>query len=296
MSRAAIALSRLGGVATHAELLSEVGRRRIRSAVASGLIVRTAHQTYALPGVDRDRRSAVELSGALGLLSAARAYGWKVKQIPDRPTVYVRPNRNISPAMRAGVDLRWASLSQSEMARRITDPVRTVVDCARFLPSDEALAVADSALRSGEVERAELVLAAERAPRTGRARARRIAETASPLAANPMESVLRALCLGIHGLDPQPQIWVGEAGRADIVDVRRRLVIEAESMEHHGTLDGYRKDVRRYTEFVRLGFLVLRFCWEDIMFRPDHVRETICHVMNDWPERPRRRDVGGAAA
>lgn len=296
MSHAAIALTRLGGVASFAELRAEVGRRRVRSALASGLIVRTAPHTYALPGADRDRVAAVELGGAVGLVTAALAYGWKVKQIPDRPTVYVRPNRNVSPIMRKGVDLRWADLSSSEIDRRITDPARTVIDCARFLAFDEALSVADSALRAGDVEHGELIFAAERSPRTGRTRARRVAEAASPLAANPMESVLRAICLEIKGLDPQPQIWVGDVGRADLVDPRRHLVIEAESMEHHGSLQGYRKDVRRYTAFVRLGYVVLRFCWEDIMFRPDYVRDTVQQVMGDSSQRPWQRDVGRLAA
>ncbi|HWU32258.1 MAG TPA: DUF559 domain-containing protein, partial [Marmoricola sp.] len=125
--------------------------------------------------------------------------------------------------------------------------------------------------------------AAEVAPRTGRARAIRVATAATHEAANPMESVLRAICLGIPGLKVTPQCWVGTIGRSDLVDARRRLVIEAESMEHHGSRTGYRRDVRRYTRMVRERHLVLRFCWEDIMLTPKDVEDTICDVMTWWP-------------
>jgi hypothetical protein len=47
-----------------------------------------------------------------------------------------------------------------EIVAGVTGPLRTVVDCARVLPFDSALAVADSALRSGNVRRADLTRAA----------------------------------------------------------------------------------------------------------------------------------------
>lgn len=231
-----VALTRLGGVASHAELVSAAGRSALRSAVDAGLIVRTATGTYGVPDADRARLAALKLNGALTLTSAALAYGWKVKELPPQPSVWVPRTRRVSADRREGIDIRWGALTPRELARRRTDPARTVVDCARFLPFDAALAVADSALRSGDVGPIGLLEAAELSPRTGRARAIRVATCATPEAANPMESVLRALCLEIDGLDVLPQQWVGDVGRADLVDPDRRLVIEAESMEFHGSL------------------------------------------------------------
>ena len=207
------------------------------------------------------------------------------------PMVWVPRSRTLDPHRRQGMHVRWGRLSAGELARRRTDPARTVVDCARFLPFGDALAVADSALRSRDVGRLELLEAAEMAPRTGRSKALRVADAATPEAANPMESVLRAVCLEIKGLQVQPQVWVGEVGRADLVDMERRLVIEAESMEFHGSVAGYRRDVRRYTGFVRERHLVLRFCWEDIMLQPESVRETIVDTLRWWPHRPSRLAV-----
>ena len=293
---AVIALSRLGGVATHAELLDAVPRRQLRRAVRAGLVLRRATDVYTLPEIAGDRFAAARLHGALGVVSAALEHGWKVKQVPAQPTVWVPRGRAVDATRRTGVSVRWGDLTDSERAKRVTSPARTVIDCARLLPFDEALAIADSALRSGDVGPRELAEAAEMSPRTGRRRAMGVVAEASRRAANPMESVLRAICLDIPGLDVRPQVWVGTTGRADLVDEGRRLVIEAESMEFHGTRESYRRDVRRYTDFVRQGYLVLRFCWEDIMLRPEHVRATLEEMLVWWPTGPPGRQVRRRAA
>ncbi len=49
-----------------------------------------------------------------------------------------------------------AALPRSDIDGWATSKVRTVLDCATELPFDEALAVADSALRHGDVTREEL--------------------------------------------------------------------------------------------------------------------------------------------
>jgi very-short-patch-repair endonuclease len=112
----------------------------------------------------------------------------------------------------------------------------------------------------------------------GAPRARRIAAAADGRAANPFESVLRAICLDIPGLDVTAQLQVTGDGIwavVDLADERMRLVIEAEGFEFHGTRRGLVRDCRRYTEITVLGWSVLRFTWEDVMFRPDWVRWAI---------------------
>jgi hypothetical protein len=67
----------------------------------------------------------------------------------------------------------------------VTSPAWTVIDCAKDLPFDEALAIADSALRHGDVTKAELLRLAEQVTSTGRRRALRVAQAADGRAANP---------------------------------------------------------------------------------------------------------------
>lgn len=207
---------------------------------------------------------------------------------PERPTIWVPRNRNVSAARREGVDLRWGNLSQAELAQRVTEKVKTVIDCARFLSRDEALRVADSALHHGDVSQEELVRAALAGPRSGRGRALDVANAADGRAASTSETLLRRICSTIPGLDVEPQVQVGSIGCADLVDANRRLVIEAESMAHHGTRTGYRRDVRRYTSMVAERHLVLRFCWEDVMFEEQEVRAPIASVLTWWPPADER--------
>lgn len=88
-----------------------------------------------------------------------------------------------------------------------TAPELTVLQCARSLPFDEALAVADSALRHGLPPSAlRRIAATVQGP--GTPRVRRVCGEASALAANPLESVLRAIALDVPGLCAQPQRWI----------------------------------------------------------------------------------------
>ncbi len=145
-------------------------------------------------------------------------------------------NRKVEPSRRDGVDLKWRDLGDDAWHDR-TRAGRTVMDCAKDYPFDEALTVADSALRHGNVTQGELRRLADLVPSVGRARCLRVAAEASGKAANPFESVLRAIALDVDGLDLRPQEVISEdgfTGRPDLVDRERRIVAEADSFEFHG--------------------------------------------------------------
>ena len=79
----------------------------------------------------------------------------------------------------------------------------TLTQCLRSLPDDEALVVADSAARAGELA----MLARLGATSSGRGAARirgKVAEARAE-AANPFESVLRSIANGVDGLRVEPQ-------------------------------------------------------------------------------------------
>ena len=159
----------------------------------------------------------------------------------------------------------------------VTSRERTLLDCLRSLPFDEALAVADSALRSGDVTGEQLAGLARSARGPGSARIRRVAAYADGRAANPFESVLRALAIE-GGLTVVPQVVIrlldGEV-RPDLVDEDRWLVLEADSFTWHGSRAALRRDCRRYNAIVLAGWTVLRFSWEDVMHDQEHVRAVL---------------------
>ncbi|MEO6512434.1 MAG: hypothetical protein ABIO16_15660 [Nocardioides sp.] len=274
------AVTRAGGVAPLAEVRRLVTRRALARALESGAVVRLPRHQLSLPGVDAARRAAAATGGVVSHLSAAQHWGWKVKLPPQRPSVTVPRGRRLDRdggCLLATYDVHWADLTGADHVGGVTARVRTVIDCARDLEFDAALAVADSALRCG-VSAGALADGASGLPRTGRARAQRVACEASELADNPFESVLRAIALDVPGLHVRPQGWISRVGRVDLVDEELRIAIEAESWAHHGSPEQFRSDVRRYTDFARLGWVVARFVWEQAMYQPDEVHLALAQI------------------
>lgn len=207
--------------------------------------------------------------------SAAAYYGWEMKRPPEQPTVTVPRKRKVAVERRVGVDVKWRDVPAEHItAAGVTSKAWTVIDCARTMPFDEARAIADSARRHGDVTRAQLIRLAEQVPSTGRTECLRVAREADGRAANPFESVLRAIALDVPGLDVVPQVVISEdgfVGRPDLVDRVRRIVLEADSFEFHGKRKAMKRDCERYNALVLRGWLVLRFTWEHVMFEPDYI-------------------------
>lgn len=269
-------LHRLGGVADARTLNRLTSRGRVRAALARGGVLRDARGRYALPSASDAVRAANRLAAVASHDSAAVIHGWETKHPPAEPTVTVPRQRKVAQSRRQGVRVKWADLPPEHVKGNITTVVRTVLDCAKDLPFDEALAIADSALRHGRVSAEELTTAAGSMPVRHRERCMRVAREADGRAANPFESVLRALSLDVPTIRLVPQQVVIAEGnvvvRPDLVDLERRVVAEADSFEWHGSRKALSRDCRRYNVLTLRGWLVLRFSWEDVMFAPDYVR------------------------
>jgi very-short-patch-repair endonuclease len=270
------ALRELGGVAPFGELIALTTRPQVAAALRDGRIRKPRHNRYCLSDADATRAAVAATGGTASHLSAAQEFGWKLKHDPVRPCITL-PRSARKP--RGAYELHWADLSEREVRRNVTSRVRTVIDCARAYDHDVALSVADSALREGIVDRDDLLLAAARSPRTGRAKALRVAGEASHLRANPFETCLWVIASRVAGLDGVCQGQVPGVGRVDILGRILGIVIEAESFEHHWTKAGLQRDVDRYTRAARLGLVVLRFTWTDVMFHPDDVAAAITEVV-----------------
>lgn len=258
-------------------LVAVTSRNAVRRALSDGRIER-AGRKLVLPEVEQHHRAAVELTGVLSHLSAAQHWGWAVKSPPDLPWVTVKRNRKLDADMRAAHHLVYATLAEAEVEGGVTTPVRTVIDCAKRLSFDEALAVADSALRSGRVTKTELVAAARKVQGRGRTQAMRVAREATHLAANPFESVLRALVLEFPVLVVEPQGRVVTRSlvlHPDLVDRDHGVVFEADSHEFHTSKPAHELDCERFTALGLAGWLVLRFSWEQVILRPDYVRAVL---------------------
>lgn len=100
-----------------------------------------------------------------------------------------------------------------------------------------------------------------------------MAASANGLSAYPFETELRRLAT-TAGPNVRPQVSLYTEhflGKPDLVDIDRRIILEADSFEWHGSRRALVRDARRDNSFVVAGWLVLRFSWEDVMHHPDDV-------------------------
>ncbi len=266
--------------------------------------MRVARGRYALADCPDPWVTAHRLDAVVSHASAAQVWGLGVLSAPVVPHVIVGRHRHDLARVPAAV--HWANLAPQEMdgRLRVTTPLRTVLDCARALPFADALAIADSALRSALVGGSELRAAALGLRGAGRRRVLRVAMSADGRAASPLESAMRSVFIEaqISGFEPQLVVRDGPFyARVDLGDAARRIVAEADSFEHHGHRAALARDCRRYTELVIRGWRVLRFAWEDVMFDRAWVVEAVQAAVEGSAHRPAggqksplsRRALGG---
>jgi very-short-patch-repair endonuclease len=274
-------LRRRGGFATRAQLLQVFERKDIDEALAAGDIIWLARGRYGLPDLDLAVATAHGLNAVLSHTSAALWHGWEVKSVPRRTHVTVPRRRRIE----AGPLVRRhrGDLAPEDVVNGIVTSIeRTLSDCLRGLPFDEALSIGDSALRNG-VDPAVLARLANAVRGPGSPNALRVAQHADHAAANPFESCLRSIAIRIPGLDVRAQrlvIGSRQTVRPDLVDERLRVVLEADSFEWHGDRAALKRDARRYNFLIIDGWLVLRFAYEDVMFDPGYVFDVL-HCLVD---------------
>ena len=271
------ALEELGCVATRKDLLGlGVRKADLSDALASGEVTRVRHGRYVAGEGDGLLTRAEAHGAVVSHLSAALHYEWEIKEAPRRPTLTLpRTSRSAG----EHYECHWRKLSSSEVAARVTSRVDTVIECARTYDYQVALCVADSALRQRLVDRASLLAAAEASPRTGRAKALRVVRDADHRSANAFESCTRAIANSVPGLQVRPQGWVADVARVDLLDRRLGIVVECESFAHHGTRAALARDVKRYTDLARRGYVVVRFTWAEVMHAPDYVRQVLIEVV-----------------
>ncbi len=295
MPSPADALLALGGIASFAELCAACPRKAIETALRRGEIVKDRRGRYLLANTSDHLRVAHQMSAALSHESAALHHGWKVRHAPEMPTVTVRRKRHLTSADRGRATTHYNDLPTDCIREGVTTPMRTVLDCARHLPFDRALTVADSALRNQDLALGAVRSEAARLRGPGSAAACKVAQHAIYVSANPLESVLRALVTDIPGYSFVPQLRIWDNGlyaTVDLGDPGLKVVLEAEGYAFHGGRKEFKRDCRRYDELVAWGWTVFRFTWEHVMFDPAFVIWTL----ESWLRSRRGEQVRPAPA
>ena len=161
-----------------------------------------------------------------------------------------------------------------------TTPARTVIDLARWVSFRGGVVVADSAFRLG-VDRAELERVARDCARwPGIRKAREVVAFADGRAETPLESVSR---VAFRDMDlPAPELqailirdeWGNPKAIVDFYWEEFGVVGEADGLLKYDVADrpsALRQEKLRQEELEALGYIVVRWTWDDIWRRPEWV-------------------------
>lgn len=165
---------------------------------------------------------------------------------------------------------------------QVTSFLRTLTDLLCALPVEGSVDWITDGLRRGLVDLDQLTRAAERAGRRPGARtARRVVRSCAGRPYSFLEWRFQQLAPDVPG-EWAFNVEVGdESGAIGIVDglhVPSRTIVELDGRKFHGA-DRFQSDRSRDQRLTAAGYVVLRFTWDDVLNRPDHVREVIRRVV-----------------
>lgn len=244
------------GVATFSQLLGTgLTRPQIDQLVAVGRLVRVRRGWYALPSANPDVVRAVRVGGAVTCLSALAQHGvW----VPPTPDLHVRMSEHHrTTGLPVGVKRCRSGRTAPALA---VDPLPVALTPAMGCLDDEGVVVVFDSIRNLRLlPFPELVGLTHNQPE----RIRRLLSHTVPNSQSGTESMVRYR-LQQHRVKAQPQVVIPGVGRVDLL-VGDRLVLEMDSHEHHTGITNYTRDRERDRALVRLGYLVVRLTYHQVV-------------------------------
>lgn len=268
-------LKSAGGVASTARLLRRgFTARELAEAVRSGTIQRVRQGWYALPETPRDVTTAVRVGGSLACVSALRRAGiW----LPFDSRIHVAVPAHAS-RLRVvpSAVVHWCAPADAEFVP-VIPLAEALGQAAVCLPAEFALVAIDSALNKSLVTLPQL----ERAFALLPARARRLLDLPDAKCDSGLETLARYR-LRRWRIRVRTQVRIPGVGRVDVV-VGERLVLEFDGRGFHDDDDSFEEDRRRDRELHRLGYIVVRLSYTQVMQQWQRAEEVIREMV-------RRRD------
>jgi len=265
-----------GGVATSAQILRYLTRRRFKKAVNTGVLERLWQGIYCLgEPTDELRLRGLDLicgrPVAVCHATAAAMFGFDTEQptdlhVLDSPPCGLRDTDGLVVHRRDGAPLVRVD------DRRVTSPAWTAIEVARSLRRPRALATLDAALRSGTCTRADLWRAAiEQKGRRGIVAVRDLLAIADPRAESPMESEARLAML--DGGLPVPELQYeildgnGDLRRLDFAWPDRHVAAEYDGIAWHSGPEAMIEDRRRFNALADVDWTVVPIVFDDVRYR-----------------------------
>lgn len=270
-----------GLAATHELYAAGFDKRQLRSAVAGGDIQRVRQGWYSTPDMHPQLSQAARVGGRLGCVSGAALHGlWLppnegLHVIVDHKDCRLRTPKNMRQRLAdypSGVTSHWHR-DRMEGSRVLLDPIACLGDVIRCQPPEYAVAVADSALRRPSPWKPALITPTQ----WGRlidgmpSRTRQLS-LADGICESGTESITK-FRLTKYRLPLQAQVWI-DRKRVDFL-IGRRLVVEIDGAEYHIAPERFEADRTRDAEFTAINYIVLRFSYNQVIYRWREVEAAI---------------------
>lgn len=285
-------LSIMGGVCTVATATEHVSAKALRALRRSGALWTPLRGWVALEGVRNDATHALALGGFITCVSAFRVHGLWTPH--GDQALHVRVHRRTNSARVNRTDGCGGGTSLHRLPWRVperlpwdaVDDVLTALTAASTCVTDgDLLAAADSALREGRLQPGAL---RERADLLGGRRGH-VLRGASHLSGSGSESLFAAALRRARiRFVQQAELLPGEF--FDFL-IGKSLVVEIDSLEWHSSREQMANDRRRDAQLTALGYRVIRFTYEQVMFQPEAVLHTVLELVRR--DMHRRVLVGG---
>jgi very-short-patch-repair endonuclease len=268
-----------GGLVTRRQVL-DLGMtdETLTTLIRDGALTRVSQGRYRVHEVESwvDRVRGLQLLAGRDAV-AARGTAARLHEIEGPPTAdvitfYVPRSGHV--VRRPGMWVVRCELEPTEICAAqdiaCTSPLRTVVDCARFLSHPNAVATIEGGVRKGVVTLEEVTAAIAALRRVeGAPAARRALARVDLRSQSLLETEARLLLLD-NGVAVEPQVELGN-WHADLGVRSTRLAIELQGGTHRS------KEQQQEDESKRAAFL--SSSWEIVGFTADDVRKRPAYVV-----------------
>ncbi|MGK9149435.1 DUF559 domain-containing protein [Plantibacter flavus] len=259
-------LERRDGIAERREAI-ELGatRSQIDSTLRDGAIRLIRRRWLATSSAPADLTVAATHGGRLTCLSAAARLGlWTLGD----GLIHLSVRASSSEPCPPRVKRHWMNTPSGTVGRRLIEPVETaLIHLAACQPFESALVVLESALRGGLVDREHLLRLETRSTRF-----RAVVNECTGLADSGIETIPR-IRLRRLGIDMRQQVVI-DGHRVDGM-IGRRLVLQFDGHAPHQQVEQRSRDLRQDRRLLLLGYTVLRFSYQQVMYDWDHTERAI---------------------
>lgn len=259
-----------GGIA-HSRDLQAVGYspHRIRRAVDAGQLERVRRSWLLTPQCASDHRAAAEVGGRVTCVTAAQRLGLWTE---DADSTHLAVPSTASRVSRPDRKLHWGTGPIPASRYTVEEPLLNVLfHVARCLEPADAVTIWETALRNSLVTLPQLRRTQWHST-TVTGVLKRVAVQSDSVLESRFLAIMRSC-----GVNVRQQVLID--GHPVDALIGERLVVQVDGFEFHSNPKDRRKDLRQDARLTLLGYTVLRFDYQQVMFDQGYVQEIILNAV-----------------